>query len=98
MKLAINNQVNESLLTETSEKDLYNNLRSMESEIKVLLDKKDYVTALQNMIKIKPSVDKFFETVMVMAEDEKLKLNRLALLKYASTIFFQLLDFSLLQV
>jgi len=42
-------------------------------------------------------VDSFFDQVMVMAEDEALRLNRLTLLSRLRALFLQVADISLLQ-
>jgi glycyl-tRNA synthetase beta chain len=46
---------------------------------------------------LQPYVDKYFDDVMVMAEDENLKKNRLAALAELRLVFLEVADFSLLQ-
>ena len=69
----------------------------MRGEIESLKAQRNYLGVLQKMVGIKSDVDAFFDKVMVMVEDMNLKLNRLALLKYATGMFFDLMDFSPLQ-
>jgi glycyl-tRNA synthetase beta chain len=72
-------------------------VREIESDVQGLLAKKEYIEALQKMVVLKPAVDQFFEKVMVMADEENIRANRLALLEYATGLFFKILDFSQLQ-
>jgi len=46
---------------------------------------------------IKPAIDNFFEKVMVMAENEEVKKNRITLLNSVQNIFSNFIDFSVLQ-
>ena len=54
----------------------------------------DYAAALREISKLRPLVDKFFDKVMVMVEDEKLRANRLALLQKLLCDFSTIADFS----
>jgi glycyl-tRNA synthetase beta chain len=49
---------------------------------------------LREIGSLRPSVDAFFDGVMVMAEDEAVKRNRLALLTQVAGLFSGLADFS----
>jgi glycyl-tRNA synthetase beta chain len=55
---------------------------------------KDYPAALKDLSSLRQPVDEFFDGVMVMAEDEKIKNNRLSLLSSISQLFFKIGDFS----
>jgi len=56
--------------------------------------RKDYPAALKDLSSLRQPVDDFFDGVMVMAEDEKIKNNRLSLLSSISQLFFKIGDFS----
>jgi glycyl-tRNA synthetase beta chain len=56
--------------------------------------KKEYLDALLLLSTARESVDKFFDKVMVMVEDEKVRANRLALLRTLLTRFSTIADFS----
>jgi glycyl-tRNA synthetase beta chain len=58
------------------------------------ISSKEFSKALQKMGEIKPSVDDFFDNVMVMVEDPALRANRLCLLRDISGLFSGLADFS----
>ena len=53
-----------------------------------------YDEALLQISKLRPAVDRFFDKVMVMVEDEKLRANRLALLATLLKEFSTIADFS----
>jgi len=54
----------------------------------------DYAAALQTIAGLRPAVDAFFDGVMVMAEDEAVKTNRLALLTRVAELFTGIADFA----
>ncbi len=54
----------------------------------------DYAQALVQLARLRKPVDAFFDAVLVMAKDEKVKLNRLSLLKEVSDLFHRIADFS----
>jgi glycyl-tRNA synthetase beta chain len=66
----------------------------MESEVAAALDRRDYSKACRALAKLKGPVDGFFENVLVMAEDPRIKKNRLGLLARISQTFLQMADFS----
>ncbi len=55
---------------------------------------KAYLSALKELSLLRGSVDEFFDGVMVMAEDEKVRANRLSLLANIAQLFFKIGDFS----
>jgi len=55
---------------------------------------KDYVSALLTLSTLREPVDRFFDTVMVMVEDDHLRANRLALLQILLANFSTIADFS----
>ena len=46
-------------------------------EAGVAVEKRDYAKALGLLARLRPFVDKYFDDVLVMAEDEAVRLNRL---------------------
>lgn len=79
--------VNKDLFKEASEGMLYREIQNVE-------DNADYATYLDQLILINPAVAKFFEDVLVMDKDEKVKENRLALLTMLKKKYERLTDFS----
>ena len=79
--------VDTSLFALEAEKDLYNAVSKVEFT-------GDYKEFLAELIKINPVVTKFFDDVLVMDKDEKVKNNRLALLMELKNKYIMLTDFS----
>lgn len=73
-------QVNEALLVEQAEKDLYTALQTVAPKAQQQFESGDYTSSLQTLAALRTPVDAFFEHVMVNAEDAALKANRLGLL------------------
>ena len=73
-----------SLLTEAAEKALFDQVTALAPTIDEAMRAEAYTDALMALAKVRTSVDAFFEDVMVMAEDSKVRQNRLALLKTLS--------------
>ena len=73
-------QVNEALLVEQAEKDLYAALQTVAPKAQQQFESGDYKASLQTLAALRTPVDAFFEHVMVNAEDVALKANRLGLL------------------
>ena len=88
--------LDESLLVETAEKTLSTQLQNLSAQVVPLFDIGDYQTALSLLASLQEPVDKFFEDVMVMAEDPAVRQNRLVLLKLLSDLFLRAADISLL--
>jgi glycyl-tRNA synthetase beta chain len=58
---------------------------------------RNYVAALRGIADIKPAVDEFFEKVLVMADDDAVRRNRLALMREISSLFADVADFRKIQ-
>jgi len=63
-----------------------------------LFDEGEYQAALERLAELRPVVDRFFDEVMVMAEDAALRRNRLALLRRLQGLFLAVADIAQLQV
>ena len=87
--------VSEDLLVEKEEKILFEIFKETESRIQSSMNDNDYVQACSRFLEMKPVIDKFFDKVLVMAEDEKLRQNRIALLQRMNELLSQIADFSL---
>lgn len=86
--------VNESLLSEEAEKTLYTALTALSQVVEPLFDSGDYETALSQLSSLRDPVDAFFDSVMVMADDEAVKNNRIALLNTMNQLFLRAADLS----
>ncbi|MDP3182869.1 MAG: glycine--tRNA ligase subunit beta [Desulfobaccales bacterium] len=87
-------EVNPLFFEHPEENLLYEAAGLMEVDVDAALAKRDYLTVCRALAKLRGPVDAFFDRVMVMAEDERLRRNRLALLERISRTFLQMADFS----
>jgi len=97
VKGKVSTDVNSSLLQEASEKDLHATVSQISNQVNAFYADGDYQSALTKLAALKDPVDQFFDDVMVMADDEALKNNRVALLNQISDLFLQAADLSRLQ-
>ena len=72
-------------------------LDGIEPRVRAMLDAGEYTGALARLAGLRDDVDRFFDTVKVMDDDEKLRGNRLALLARIRALFMETADISLLQ-
>lgn len=93
----VGENVDESLLTETAEKALYQAILSAKETVKPLQDNADYQGVLTALSALAGPLTDFFDNVMVNADDENLKNNRLALLGQVRTLFLSVADIGVLQ-
>ena len=93
----VSETVNLNLLTDAAEKTLHSQLGEMQHAIQPLLQTGDYAAILKALAALRDNVDKFFDDVMVMADDEKIRNNRLALLNQLNLLFLKVADVSRLQ-
>ena len=91
LKDEVNVSVNSNLLALEAEKALYEVVQ------KISL-RGNYQEYLQELIAINPTVTRFFDDVLVMDKDEKIKNNRLALLNELKNKYIILTDFSKLNI
>lgn len=89
--------VNSALFESDAEHHLSKKLIERTKVVDVLYKNNDYEKALTELSTLKEPIDQFFESVMIMVDDEKKKQNRLALLASIRTLFTKVADISLLQ-
>ncbi len=94
IKGGVEQDVDASLFEADCEKDLLIQLSQVIDGLQLQLEAGDYRAALATIAGLRPAVDRFFEGVMVMADDEKIRTNRLALLTAVSHLFTNIADFS----
>jgi glycyl-tRNA synthetase beta chain len=87
-------EVDELLLEYPEERLLLEAAAVMEGEVAAALKKRDYSAVCKALANLRGPVDSFFDQVMVMAEDERVRRNRLSLLARISGTFLQMADFS----
>lgn len=95
--LAAGIEVDAAQLELPAEKKLYKELCDLQADAERLFAQGDYLEGLNQLAKLRPVVDCFFDEVMVMVDDESVKNNRLALLDQLNRCFRNVADFSRIQ-
>ncbi|MBN1956697.1 MAG: glycine--tRNA ligase subunit beta [Desulfuromonadales bacterium] len=94
IKGGVSQPVAVDLFTADQEVELFSALSQVEDRVATLVDAGDYAAALETIATLRSPVDQFFDHVMVMAEDEALRNNRLALLTQIAALFKNIADFN----
>lgn len=89
--------VDTGLLKDKAEIELAQNITTLKAHLAPYLHNRNYKQILIELSELKQPVDAFFEQVMVMVDDARMKKNRLALLKQLQNLFLHVADISLLQ-
>jgi glycyl-tRNA synthetase beta chain len=92
--IATASQLESALLTEPTEKALAERSLELAERVKTLRAEHSYVAALEQIATLRPQVDAFFDSVMVMDPDAAVRANRLALLQKVLEDFSGIADFS----
>ena len=86
--------VDRSLLSDGAEHDLYLTFQKLEPTVNAACAEGGYTGALKALAVTKPAVDRFFDDVLVMAEDPAVRANRLALLRGVAQTMNRVADIS----
>ena len=87
-------QLDSAALTEQSEKELAAGMPAIAAGVRELREEKNYAAALEQISRLRQPVDAFFDKVMVMVDDERVRSNRLVLLQSLLSEFSTIADFS----
>jgi glycyl-tRNA synthetase beta chain len=88
--------LDEGLIEAGVERELVDAVRAAQADAVPLVAARDYVGLLTRLARLREPVDRYFEGVMVMAEDPRIRANRLALLASLRELFLRVADISLL--
>ena len=83
---------------EDAERELWSSYASCRELVAAKLEARDYRSATETLITLKAPVDQFFDDVLVMAEDEGVRTNRLGMLRDLRSLFNTVADISRIQV
>ena len=86
--------VDRGLLADGAEHDLYMAFQKLTPQVEADFGEGDFARALQALATAKPVVDRYFDDVMVMADDPAIRSNRLALLRGVATTMNRVADIS----
>jgi glycyl-tRNA synthetase beta chain len=87
-------RVDPSLLTDPNERALAAGLEELRQDVERLVTARRYADALTKLAALRPAVDAFFDHVLVMAEDVRIRANRLALLAALQRLFLHMANLS----
>jgi glycyl-tRNA synthetase beta chain len=86
--------IDPALLHAPAERALFDALRERRDAVAAATARKDYAGSLTRLAQLRPTVDAFFDQVMVMDENPTLRANRLALLSQMRELFAGVADLS----
>jgi glycyl-tRNA synthetase beta chain len=90
-------KVDPQLLKDEAERRLLSEIERVESEASPLREGRNYPAVLRNVATLEPAVARFFDDVLVMAEEPALRANRLGLMRRVAALFADLADFRKIQ-
>ncbi len=89
-------RLDNALLTAPEEQSLAQTIDELSSQFNSLVEQRSYAESLAMLAALRSPVDDFFDKVMVMVDDEQVRINRLALLIRLRELFTEIADISLL--
>jgi glycyl-tRNA synthetase beta chain len=87
-------EVKEEDLTHEAELELRAAAEAAFEKVQTALSRTDYEGAIQAQLELRPAIDRFFDGVLVMDEDQKVRAVRLALLRRVQGLFLKTWDLS----
>ncbi len=93
-KQAESTDIDTSVFGTEAEQNLYQAYQAAREKVASCVGKQDYAGAIAAMVEMAAPIDAFFDAVMVMDKDEKIKNARLGLLKSIQQLLLQAADFS----
>jgi glycyl-tRNA synthetase beta chain len=82
------------MFEDSEEKELWEVFEAVKEEVEQHINNKNYMRAQESLIVLRPFIDKYFDSVLVMAKDEALKNNRISMLNRISSLFEMIADYS----
>jgi glycyl-tRNA synthetase beta chain len=89
-----NPKLDKALFISDAEKNLFSAFEKIKNRVDKNISESNFNSALTHLAGLRPAVDVFFDSVLVMDKDKKIKLNRLSLLAEISALFHKIADFS----
>jgi len=83
-----------TLPLEPSEKALWDAFVAVEETAAGLFEERRFQEVLAALVGLKPAVDRYFDDVLVMCDDERTRANRLAMLARVGSLFLRFADFT----
>ena len=90
--------VDQSLLIDDAEKQLYKHITDAEPDLEISIQKRLYSQLLKQLTELQPSIDQFFDDVLVMAKESNIRDNRLAILNRIAKRIYAIADLTKLVI
>jgi glycyl-tRNA synthetase beta chain len=87
-------KVDPDLFEEKAERELHSSVTIIEGNVRPMIARGDFGPAQTMLFRIQPTLAAFFDKVLVMAEDKKLRQNRLGLLQAIARLLLEVADYS----
>lgn len=81
---------------EDAERELFEKMGSISKDFMVYLDREEFNKALDILLQVEPFINNYFDKVMVMVEDEKVRNNRLSMLNSLKQLFDKIGNLSMI--
>jgi glycyl-tRNA synthetase beta chain len=94
----ISDAIDLNLPMKEAERALYDEVAKMEPVVEPILKGNDWQRLTSSLAELSPAVTGFFDDVMVMDPDEKIRANRLAILKRCNNLFEKVGDLGVLKL
>ena len=91
-------EIDTGLLAEGEEQNLFQLYSAQKTPFLAAMNAREYEAGLAMLVGFKETIDRYFDKVFVMVEDERVKTNRLALLTKIKDLFVTYGDFSKIRV
>ncbi|HEX2966451.1 MAG TPA: glycine--tRNA ligase subunit beta [Syntrophorhabdaceae bacterium] len=90
--------VRRTLFVLNEEKELYSLYEAKREDFFLQMKERNYTDSLNTLVQFKESIDRYFDKVFVMDNDEAIRNNRLAALKHIKDMFLTFADFSKIRI
>ena len=90
--------LDEALVREAAERALVQMRSQVEPRLRTAIEAKNYAEVLKMLLEMRPAIDRFFDDVLVMCEDPRLRANRLAIVGAINELFSRFADLSQLVI
>lgn len=87
-------KINPELFFEKEEKELYTTFSIIRKNVIPLISRGDFLRSQRFIFRMRSTIDNFFDNVLVITEDKRIRRNRLALLQGISKLLIQIADYS----
>jgi len=85
-------EFSEDKIIEKEEQELWTIFLAVKEEVDIWIKEKNFIKVKESLLTLRPFIDKYFDNVLVMDEDEEIKNNRIAMLQQISDIFTSFAD------